>query len=313
VPEDAAIGRTQLKHTQQRALAALTAVAGSNELSRGEYEKLTGVSRSQAAYDLAELVDAGVLRRVGAGRATRYRLAREGGAQRHWTSDRIHTELEAFCAGQQTWPSAAAFKASGRGDLYVAASRYGGIRHWAEALGYPRPGGVATAKPQPPSLRGKFVWAAAGTLAATAGALAAIGLVAAGVVVMVSLTRGSDPIGTLSSAVSRGTSADRTSAGPAQPLRPRVIRTQKPQAVAQRKRPRVARRRAPAPAARTRTPKATSFVAYSAPRTTPAAAPTTYSPPQRAAAPSSARAGGPAPLAAPPSSSAPQPLPAPQK
>jgi DNA-binding transcriptional ArsR family regulator len=309
VPEDAAIGRTQLKHTQQRALAALTAVAGSNELSRGEYEKLTGVSRSQAAYDLAELVDAGVLRRVGAGRATRYRLAREGGAQRRWTNDRIHSELEAFCAGQQTWPSATAFKASGRGDLYVAASRYGGIRHWAEALGYPRPGGVATAEPQPPSLRGKFVWAAAGTLAATAGALAAIGLVAAGVVVMVSLTRGSDPIGTLS----RGTSAGRTSAGPAEPLRPRVMQTQKPQAVTRRKGSHIAKRRAPAPASRTHTPKATSLVAYSPPRTTPAATPTTYSPPQRAAAPSSSGAGGPAPLAAPRSGGAPQPLPAPQK
>lgn len=313
MPEDAAVGRTQLKRTQQRALAALTAVDGSNELSRGEYEKLTGVCRSQAAYDLAELVDAGVLRRVGAGRATRYRLAREGGAQRHWTNDRIHTELEAFCAGQQTWPSAAAFKASGRGDLYVAASRYGGIRHWAEALGYPRLGGVATAEPQPRSLRGKFVWAAAGTLAATAGALAAIGLVAAGVVVMVSLTRGSDPIGTLSSAVSRGTSAGRVSSGPAQPLRPRVMRTQKPQAVARGKRPHIVKRPAPAPASHTSAPKATSLVRYSPPRTTPAAAHTTYSPPQRAAAPSRSGAGGPAPLAAPPSGGAPQPLAAPQK
>ena len=76
MPEDPAIGRTQLKRTQQRALAALAAAGGSKELSRGEYEELAGVGRSQAAYDLAELVEAGILRRVGGGRATRYRLAR---------------------------------------------------------------------------------------------------------------------------------------------------------------------------------------------------------------------------------------------
>jgi HAMP domain-containing protein/DNA-binding transcriptional ArsR family regulator len=310
VPEDAAIGRTQLKHTQERALAALT-TAGSKQLSRGEYEKLTGVSRSQAAYDLAELVEAGILRRVGAGRATRYRLAREGGGHRHWTNDRIHTELKAFCAGRQTWPSAAAFKASGRGDLYVAASRYGGIRHWAEALGYPRPGRVPTPEPQSPSLRGKLAWAAAGTLAAAAGALAAIGLVAAGVVVLVSLTRGSDPIATLSSAVSRGAPAGHVNAEPAHPLRPSAIRTQKPQAVARRKRQHVAKRRAPTP--RTHTPSAASLVTYSAPQTTHAAARMTDSSPQHAAAPSSSGTNGPAPLAAPPSGGAPQPIPAPHK
>jgi hypothetical protein len=312
VPEDAAIRRTQLKHTQQRALGALTEASGSRELSRAEYEELAGVSRSQAASDLAELVEAGILRRVGGGRATRYRLAREGGGQRHWTSDRIHTELATFCAGRQTWPSAAAFKAAGRGDLYVAASRYGGIGHWAEALGYPRPGRVATAEPQPPSLRGRLVRATAGALAAAAGALAAIGLVAAGVVVMVSLTRGSDPIATLSSGAPHATPTGRA-IEPVHPLRPATTRTQKPQAV-RRMRPHVAKRRAPASTPRTRTPSTTSLVTYSAPETTSAAAPTTHSPPQPAAASSSSGVGGPAPLAAPASGGgAPQPIPAPRK
>src|SRR5919201_1877059 len=142
----AAVGSIQLKPAQQRAVSALTADPAS-ELTRGQYEQLAGVSRSQAAYDLAELVEVGLLDRVGNGRATRYRLAREGGAQRHWTSDRIRTELEAFCAGRNAWPSAADFKAAGRGDLYVAASRYGGIGHWAEALGFERSPHGASAAP----------------------------------------------------------------------------------------------------------------------------------------------------------------------
>ena len=173
----AAIGPIQLKPTQQRAVAALTADPAS-ELTRGQYELQAGVSRSQAAYDLAELVEAGILERVGNGRATRYRLAREGGAQRHWTNDRIRAELEAFCADRETWPSAAEFKAAGRGDLYVAASRYGGIAHWTEVLGFARSTLTATAVPQASPLRTKLKWAGA-------GALAALGLAAAAGAILV--------------------------------------------------------------------------------------------------------------------------------
>src|ERR671937_235684 len=169
----AAVGSIQLKPAQQRAVSALTADPAS-ELTRGQYEQLAGVSRSQAAYDLAELVEVGLLDRVGNGRATRYRLAREGGAQRHWTSDRIRTELEAFCAGRNAWPSAADFKAAGRGDLYVAASRYGGIGHWAEALGFERsPQGASPApEPEPSPARAKLAWAGGGALVALAVAVA---------------------------------------------------------------------------------------------------------------------------------------------
>jgi hypothetical protein len=173
----AAAGPIQLKPGQQRAIAALTADAGS-VLTRGEYEKLAGVSRSQAAYDLAELVDAGLVERLGNGRATRYRLARGGGGQRHWTSDRIRTELEAFCAGRKAWPSATDFKAAGRGDLYVAASRYGGIGYWAELLGFGRDtrnGSTQSAAgaPRRAGFRAKLAWAGAGALAALAVAVAA--------------------------------------------------------------------------------------------------------------------------------------------
>jgi Transcriptional regulator DIP2311-like, C-terminal domain len=173
----AAIGPIQLKPTQHQAVAALTADPAS-ELTRGQYELQAGVSRSQAAYDLAELVEAGILERVGNGRATRYRPAREGGAQRHWTNDRIRAELEAFCADRETWPSAAEFKAAGRGDLYVAASRYGGIAHWTGVLGFARSTLSATAVPQGSPLRTKLKWAGA-------GAVAALGLAAAGGAILV--------------------------------------------------------------------------------------------------------------------------------
>jgi Domain of unknown function (DUF4115) len=128
----------QLKPSQRLALDSL-ARADAPDLTRARYQELTGVSRSQAAYDLAELVEAGLLVRVGGGRATRYRLPHAGDSgRRRWTDERIRTELASFCADQTTWPSAAEFKAAGRSDLYVAASRYGGIRFWAAELGFPR-------------------------------------------------------------------------------------------------------------------------------------------------------------------------------
>ena len=57
MPQRASKGRIELKPTQERVLAAL-AEDGSVGLTRGRYEDLAGVSRSQAAYDLAELVEA---------------------------------------------------------------------------------------------------------------------------------------------------------------------------------------------------------------------------------------------------------------
>jgi hypothetical protein len=128
----------QLKTSQRLALDTL-ARADATDLTRARYEELTGVSRSQAAYDLAELVEAGLLVKVGAGRATRYRLAQAGeSGRRRWTEERIRTELSSFCADRTTWPSAAEFRAAGRSDLYVAASRYGGIGFWSAQLGFPR-------------------------------------------------------------------------------------------------------------------------------------------------------------------------------
>jgi RodZ C-terminal domain/Transcriptional regulator DIP2311-like, C-terminal domain len=128
----------QLKPSQRLALESL-ARADAPDLTRARYEELTGVSRSQAAYDLAELVEAGLLVRVGGGRATRYRLPQAvDSGRRRWTDERIRTELASFCANRTAWPSAGEFRSAGRSDLYVAASRYGGIGFWAAELGFPR-------------------------------------------------------------------------------------------------------------------------------------------------------------------------------
>jgi hypothetical protein len=125
-----------LKPAQRRVLADL-AERGADELTRAEYERIGLVSRSQAAYDLAELVQMGLLERIGSGRATQYRRTHPGaGRKRKWTEERIRTELEAFCAGRSDWPRAHDFKSAGRGDLYLAASRYGGIESWAAELGF---------------------------------------------------------------------------------------------------------------------------------------------------------------------------------
>jgi hypothetical protein len=174
VPHHVTSGASELKSAQRQALRALESEPGTF-LTRSEYERLTGVGRSQAAYDLSELVSAGRLIRVGGGRSTRYVLAHEPASQRRWTGDRIRRELAAFCADRRTWPTASEFKTAGRGDLYVAASRYGGVKHWAKELGLDRSdrSRAATTSVRAP-LRSRLAWGLAGALAATALAAAAV-------------------------------------------------------------------------------------------------------------------------------------------
>lgn len=173
MPHQRSTDQFELKPAQQRVLGVLKS-EGSSRLTRARYEELSGVSRSQAAYDLAELVENGVLQRVGSGRATRYRIVhlstpgRNG--RRRWTQERIHAALEQFCAGRGAWPSATEFKQAGRFDLYVAASRYGGIRFWTSELGLTR----ASQAPPPAArsrrrtFRPRLQWAAAAAVAALA-------------------------------------------------------------------------------------------------------------------------------------------------
>lgn len=162
--------RIELKPAQKTALAALHE-GRVNELTRSAYEELTGMSRSQAAYDLADLVEAGVLERLGGGRSTRYRLAGDAAGKRRWTPERIRAELIQFCGKRRAWPSPAEFKASGRGDLYVAASRYGGIGFWAAQLGFPK-------QAQEPRAQRRLPFAVAGAIAGAAVVGAAVLVIA---------------------------------------------------------------------------------------------------------------------------------------
>jgi hypothetical protein len=315
VPPDA-VGPIRLKPTQQRVVAALTA-DGAPELTRAQYEKLAEVSRSQAAYDLAELVEAGILQRVGKGRATRYRLAQESGSQRRWTEERIRSELSEFCAGRETWPSARTFKEAGRGDLYIAASRYGGIAHWAETLGFPRepradrsepqpePAPTRAARPRSP-LRTRLAWAGA-------GAFVALGLAAAAAVVTLTLTRDSTPIANQAHESPRAAPPARVSdesvhatphllaAKKAPATRRRVTTTRRTTTR------RGATRRVVRPQARTRrtTPAAATYVS-SAPSTAAPSGETTRT--WSAGTSSRTSSAGPSPLPAPPGGSAPEPL-----
>lgn len=302
VPPEAATGRIHLKPAQQRVLEVL-ASRGSAELTRGEYQEISGVSRSQAAYDLAELVEAGVLERLGGGRATRYRSVRRSQAgQRRWTSERIRTELAEFCGGEKEWPSAGAFKAAGRADLYVAASRYGGIGFWAVELGYPRPGRAASARaPEPPLVR-KLAWAGGGALAA-----ALVGAAAAAVVVL-SLPHGSARTGGPAQASPPAAAGDRIVDESSHTLRkssPAPARTAK---TVRRAHARTVRRTHTPPAQPSTSSNTATLIAVR-----------TYSPPSSSSTtltghqstPTSTASAGPSPLQAPLTASAPKPIKAP--
>lgn len=74
--------------------------------------------------------------------ATRMSVKRHPGFVRlrrgFWTESRIREELGRFCAGREDWPTEREFISAGKRALYAAASRNGGIGHWAAALGLPR-------------------------------------------------------------------------------------------------------------------------------------------------------------------------------
>ena len=177
MPQQRSTDHFELKPAQQRVLGVLKS-EGTSRLTRARYEELSGVSRSQAAYDLAELVENGMLERLGSGRATRYRIVHQStpgrSGRRRWTQERIRAALQEFCAGRDGWPTAAEFKRAGRFDLYVAASRYGGIRFWTSELGLTREPQVATpaAKSRRWTFRPRLQWVPAAAVAALALALA---------------------------------------------------------------------------------------------------------------------------------------------
>jgi hypothetical protein len=177
VPPHRSTDHFELKPAQQLVLGVLKS-EGTARVTRARYEELSGVSRSQAAYDLAELVENGVLERLGSGRATRYRIVHLNnpgrGSRRRWTPERIRAGLVAFCAGREAWPSANEFKQAGRFDLYVAASRYGGIPFWTSELGLGRAAHSAPppVRPWRGTFRPRLQWVPAAAVAALALTLA---------------------------------------------------------------------------------------------------------------------------------------------
>jgi Fic family protein len=134
----------QLSAGQQRALTALR-LEGRREFSRRDYERAGSVARATAGSDLRTLVDHGFLVPQGRSSATRYRFAGSGrakparrdgrGRRTKWTESRIERELREFVGGRETWPSPKEFAAAGKGDLYAAASRNGGVGRWRHAVG----------------------------------------------------------------------------------------------------------------------------------------------------------------------------------
>lgn len=305
MPQRVPKGRVELKPAQERVLALL-AEDGSGRLTRGRYEEITGVSRSQAAYDLAELVDAGILERVGGGRATTYRLIRRArsAGQRHWTNERIRAGLVDFCAGRKTWPSASEFKADGRSDLYVAASRYGGIGFWATELGFAKPSRPTAQQVAPRSWRPRLRWATGGV--AIAAALSA----AAGTVVV----RGDAPAHDAAARRSAAGSAPVLQSAPARPelkvrSRTATAKTKATPARQLRRHPRASSRSKPSAGA----PSSHQAELVVAKVSTPTSS--SVSAPRREVAQqtTSARSGGPAPLPPPPASGTPPaPLPPPE-
>lgn len=55
--------------------------------------------------------------------------------ERRWSEERIHADLKEFCAGRAGWPLFREFEDSGKGALYRAASRHGGVGRWKRRLG----------------------------------------------------------------------------------------------------------------------------------------------------------------------------------
>jgi Fic family protein len=138
-----AAGPLQLTSSQQAAISALR-IQGRTEFARRDYEQAAHLGRSAANTDLRRLVQHGVLRTRGSGSATRYVFsapaARPATTERRgrparWNETRIERELRTFIAERESWPSPKEFRDAGRGDLYAAASRAGGIARWRRALG----------------------------------------------------------------------------------------------------------------------------------------------------------------------------------
>jgi len=133
-----------LSSSQERALTGLR-IQGRREFTRRDYEEAAGVGRATAGNDIRQLIHHGILVPRGRGTSARYTFAGAGtagpggGSKRGrppvWTETKIEQELRAFLAGHSTWPSPKEFQAAGKGALYAAATRNGGIGRWRRIVG----------------------------------------------------------------------------------------------------------------------------------------------------------------------------------
>jgi Fic family protein len=128
---------------QERAITVLR-IEGRREFTRHDYENIAKVGRSAAGGDLRDLVSYGVLLTRGAGPSTRYVFPSAAAPQRErtgrgrpvrWTDTTIEAELRAFLEGKTSWPSPAEFRAAGKGALYTAAAKHGGVGRWRKIVG----------------------------------------------------------------------------------------------------------------------------------------------------------------------------------
>jgi Fic family protein len=128
---------------QQKALTSLR-VQGRREFTRRDYEEAARVSKAVATKEISELIRHGILAARGAGPSTRYVFAakvtapgprRGPGRPMKWDDARIERELRGFLDGRSAWPKQGEFQAAGRGDLYSAASRAGGLARWRRMFG----------------------------------------------------------------------------------------------------------------------------------------------------------------------------------
>jgi Fic family protein len=135
----------RLSASQERGLTNLR-IQGRKEFTRRDYEAAAGIGRSAAVEDIGGLVAHGILVPRGRGAATRYLFTGHSSGQARqaddrrgrpvkWTETRIEQELRAFMAGRPSWPSPEEFRSEGKGPLYAAASKRGGIGRWRRLVG----------------------------------------------------------------------------------------------------------------------------------------------------------------------------------
>jgi Fic family protein len=133
----------QLTPVQEQAVADLTTGAKA-EIRIGAFATETGIGRDRVSDDLNELANLGILRAEGTTRNRVFKLrrpratagTRTTGRPQTWDETRIRAELAALVAEVGGWPARKDFDKAGKIGLYVAMSRYGGVRRWRREFGY---------------------------------------------------------------------------------------------------------------------------------------------------------------------------------